>query len=476
MSSIARVVANLALKRSLNAFAKASTKSIVKAVKLLQKVAPPNYKKALEKLRNMAETNHPGIQLVKNIGLNTGVKGQEKLMQNLILNEEFFGERTRKKIKQKEKVQIPAFIVISPTYACNLNCLGCYAGEYGNKYALEKELVFDIIRQANELGIYFFTISGGEPFAWPHLFEMLETFPECYFLIYTNGTLLSDKVCERLAALGNGSPAISIEGFEKETSGRRGEGMYETVIGAMKRLKEHRVFFGASVTHTALNHDAVTDLGFWDTLVDNGASYAWIFQYMPIGLKPDLKLMPTPQQRKERYDTVRKVRATKPILLADFWNDGHLVNGCMAGGAQYLHINAKGLVEPCVFQHFAVDDIRKKKLLDILKSPYFKAIQKEIPYCENLLRPCMIIDHPELMKQMIEKYAPMETHDGALTIVNEFHEALKQYSEEWKTISQEIWNRDFAGKEVAGKGFFTYNEPCEACMAENAAAGKSESV
>jgi MoaA/NifB/PqqE/SkfB family radical SAM enzyme len=458
MSQISRAIANMALKKSLTAFGKASRKSIANAIRLLKIVAPANYKTALNKLMAMVEADHPGVRLIKNIGQNINPKNQEKLMGNLIINQEFFGERTRKRIKNREKVQIPAFVVISPTYACNLSCVGCYAGEYGNKYALEKELVFDIIKQANDLGIYFFTISGGEPFAWPHLFEMLEKHGDSYFLIYTNGTLLTDPVCEKLSALGNGSPAISIEGFEEDTSGRRGEGMYEKVIGAMQRLKRHGVFFGASVTHTAANHKAVTDEAFWDTLVENGACYAWIFQYMPIGLKPDLKLMPTPMQRKERYDIVKQVRKTRPILVADFWNDGWLVNGCMAGGAQYLHINAKGLVEPCVFQHFAVDDIRKKKLLDILKSPYFRAFQKEIPYSENLLTPCMIVDHPELMKEFIEKYKPQETHEGALTIVNEFHEYLLNYAKEWNEIAKEIWERDFAGREKVEKGYFSYQE------------------
>ncbi|MGI5849676.1 MAG: radical SAM protein [Christensenellales bacterium] len=458
MSTVTRVFINLALKKSLIAFSKASKKSIITALKLLRNIAPKSNKGPLTKMIGMVETDHPGISLIKYIGQNISVKYQEKLIQNLIINNQFFGEKLRNKAKEREKVQIPGFIVISPSYACNLNCVGCYAGEYGNKYHLEKELVFDIIKQANALGIYFFTISGGEPFAWPHLLEMLEKFSDSYFLIYTNGTLLSDDVCEKLSRLGNGSPAISIEGFEKETTYRRGEGMYDTIIDAMKRLKKYGVFFGASVTHTKANHEAVVDDAFWKSLVDNGVCYTWIFQYIPIGIKPNFDLMPTPQQRKERYDITRKVRATMPMLIADFWNDGSLVNGCMAGGAQYLHINAKGLVEPCVFQHFAVDNIREKSLVEVLRAPFFKAIQKEIPYVENLLRPCMIIDHPEILKEIIEKYGAKETHDGAATIINELYEQLMKNAEEWKTISDEIWKRDFSWKKVPEKGIFTYNE------------------
>ena len=458
MSTITRVFMNIALKKSLIAFSKASKKSILTALKVLRNIAPKSNKAPITKLIGMVETNHPGVSLIKYIGRNISVKSQEKLIQNLVLNNQFYGEKWRQQAKEREKVQVPGFIVISPSYACNLNCVGCYAGEYGNKYHLEKELVFDIIKQANDLGIYFFTISGGEPFAWPPLLEMLETFQDSYFLIYTNGTLLTDDVCEKLSRLGNGSPAISIEGFEKETTDRRGEGMYETVMGAMQRLKKYGVFFGASVTHTRANHEAIVDEAFWQSLVDNGACYAWIFQYIPIGIKPNFELMPTPQQRKERYEITRKVRHSMPMLIADFWNDGSLVNGCMAGGAQYLHINAKGLVEPCVFQHFAVDDIRKKPLVEVLRAPFFKAIQQEIPYCENLLRPCMIIDHPEILKSMVEKYGAEETHDGAATIINELHEQLMDSAEEWRVIAEELWAKDYGYKKVPEKGIFTYHE------------------
>lgn len=465
MLSVKNVLSNFAIRKSLSAFSRASKKSVATATKVLKMVAPKRYQNSLTTIVKLFEENHPGIDLIRYIGQNISLKCQEKLIRNLIINHVFLGEKVREQSKEKEKIQIPSFIVISPTYACNLKCVGCYAGEYGNKYSLEKDLVFDIIRQARSLGMYFFTISGGEPFAWPHLFEMLEEFDDCYFLIYTNGTLLTDEICDKLSKLGNATPAISIEGFENETVSRRGEGMYEKITAAMQRLRKYGVFFGASVTHTSLNHDAVVSESFWDSLIENGACYSWIFQYIPIGLKPDLSLMPSPQQRKERYDMVWKIRRTKRFLVADFWNDGYLADGCLAGGAQYLHINAKGLVEPCVFQHFAVDNIREKSLLEVLQSPFFKAMRKEIPYTDNLLAPCLIIDHPELMKEIVEKYGAKETHEGASYIVNEFHEHLKKYSEEWKKISQEIWEKDFSWKKTVPKGHYTYNEGCpENCL------------
>lgn len=101
-------------------------------------------------------------------------------------------------------------------------------------------------------------------------------------------------------------------------------------------------------------------------------------------------------------------------------------------------------------------NIREKSLLEVLRSPCFKCIQRQIPYSDNLLTPCMIIDHPELMKEAVEKYLPQETHNGAATIVNEFHNYLMEYSKEWKKIPKEIWERDFAGKKAVAQGYFTF--------------------
>src|SRR5690606_41170645 len=69
---------------------------------------------------------------------------------------------------------------------------------------------------------------------------------------------------------------------------------------------------------------------------------SWNFTYMPVGkgAKPDL--IATPEQRAYMYRRAREIRETKPIFYMDFWNDGEYVNGCIAGGRCYLHINAAG--------------------------------------------------------------------------------------------------------------------------------------
>ena len=132
-----------------------------------------------------------------------------------------------------------------------------------------------------------------------------------------------------------------------------------------------------------------------DFLVDKGATYAWTFHYVPIGRDPDLDMMITPEQRAWLVKRVAEIRMTKPILVADFWNDGHFTGGCIAGGRMYFHINAAGMVEPCAFVHFATDNIRDKSLKEILASPLFTAYQKRQPFNKIIMLPALSSTHPK---------------------------------------------------------------------------------
>ena len=124
---------------------------------------------------------------------------------------------------------------------------------------------------------------------------------------------------------------------------------------------------------------------------------------MPVGKGAPTELMPTPDDRKLLYHFNRRVRAEKPILTLDFQHDGEFVGGCIAGGRRYLHINAAGDVEPCVFIHYSNANIREQPLLECLKSPLFMAYYEGQPFNDNLLRPCPMLENPDRLEEMVEK-------------------------------------------------------------------------
>jgi MoaA/NifB/PqqE/SkfB family radical SAM enzyme len=361
-----------------------------------------------------------------------------KLLDNLVVNA-ITGKRQRMQYHHRTGLQPPYLLVISPTMRCNLRCIGCYASEYDKREEMAIELLDRILAEAKEMGIYFITISGGEPFFRRDLLDLFERHDDIYFQVYTNGTLIDERLAERLAELGHVVPAISVEGFQTETDARRGQGTFERILAAMKNLKDRGVYFGFSATATRRNNDLLVSDEFVQFWRDHGCDFGWYFNYIPIGREPNLDLMPTAEQRLYRRRRLMDLRERLPMLLMDFWNDGALVGGCMAGGRYYIHINVHGDVEPCVFAQFAVDNIKGKSLHEVLDSPFFRRIRARQPYTGNYLRPCMIIDHPHVLRQLVRESGARPTYEGGDALLSTAAEGLDDYAARWGQLAESEW-------------------------------------
>ncbi len=253
---------------------------------------------------------------------------------NFLTDALFYKARVREAYEKEHGYNPPLLLVISPSMRCNLKCVGCYAGMYSKKDDLPVQVFDRVISEAKEMGIYFNVISGGEPFHYKPLLDMCRKHHDVTFQVYTNGTLIDRDLAHEIAEAGNIIPCISVEGYREETDARRGEGVYEKVIQAMDNLREAKALFGFSATVTRFNTDILTSDEFVDYYMDQkGCFIGWYFQYMPIGTRPSLELMTTPEQRIQRLERINHMRKEKKALISDFWCDGPLVGGCLAGGA-----------------------------------------------------------------------------------------------------------------------------------------------
>jgi sulfatase maturation enzyme AslB (radical SAM superfamily) len=178
-----------------------------------------------------------------------------KFGENLIVNEFITASPKRDKFYSQYGFYPPFLLVISPTMRCNLNCYGCYAGDYDKGEELETELIHRLLDEAKELGIYFITISGGEPFIRRDLLDIFAAHDDLYFQVYTNGTFIDRSLAKAVSRLGNVLPAISVEGWEKETDARRGPGAFQKILSAMSLLRAEGVLFGFSATATRQNNE-----------------------------------------------------------------------------------------------------------------------------------------------------------------------------------------------------------------------------
>lgn len=349
------------------------------------------------------------------------------------------GVAARRRFKAANGFPPPIVLVVSPTMRCNMSCFGCYAGKYESQADLGLDTLDRVLSEAEEMGVYFAVISGGEPFILGDaLWDVVAAHPSIMFQVYTNGTLIDRAAARRLAEIGNAYPCISVEGFARETDERRGPGTFDAVIHAMANLRAEGVFFGFSATATRHNNELIVSEEFVDFWRRQGCVVGWYFHYLPVGREPGMELMPTPEQRIRRREEMVRRRAGRDIMLADFWNDGPLVGGCLAGG-RYLHINSNGDAEPCVFAHFAVDNVRDKSLADILRSPLFSEIRRRQPYDDNLFRPCMIIDLPEVLRDVVLECGARPTHHGAEAVIEEFAGDIDLYSDEYGEMADAKW-------------------------------------
>ena len=374
----------------------------------------------------------------------------KKGIMNLGFESGFYGLKTRKACREKYHCNIPWTILFDPTSACNMHCIGCWAAEYGHTLNLSYETMDKIVKQGKALGVHTFMMTGGEPLVRKtDILRLCRAHPDCEFHAFTNGTLIDEDFCNQVTDVGNLSFSLSIEGYKAVNDSRRGAGDFDKVMHAMDLLKKHGIFFGTSICYTRKNISTVTSDEFLQMLVDHGVWYSWFFHYMPVGNAASLDLLPTPEQRAYMVHRIREIRSSDtPIALfpIDFQNDGQFIGGCIAGGRGYCHINANGDMEPCAFIHYSDSNIKEKTLLECLRSPIFMAYHDGQPFNENMLRPCPMLENPQLLREMVHRTGARSTDLQSPESVDHLCGKCTAYAENWKPEAERLWEETKAGR------------------------------
>jgi len=383
--------------------------------------------------------------LLLRVGRLANPTARKRLVRNVIFHWAVRGAALRTRIRNSGR-WVPYFVAMSPTMRCNLGCRGCYSALYSKQGELSEEELDRLFGECKAMGDYFVVITGGEPFLLKDsLLRLFRKHKDMYFLVFTNGTLLDEPLAKALARLGNVAPALSLEGFEAETDRRRGRGVYRQVTRSMRLLRAYGVLFGISVTYTSENLETVTDDRFIESMLDLGILFAWYFMFVPVGKDPILELVPAPEQRVHCGKRVVELRRKYGVFLADFWNDGPAVGGCLAGARRYLHVLNSGRAEACVFAHFGVDNIREKSLLDAANSPFFNAIREAFPYnaSANLRRPCIITDNPQVLRKLVNEHVTAKGHPHSEDIVRDPAVTcwIDDYARRFEALTEPEWRR-----------------------------------
>lgn len=442
MKSIKETVSSFAIRQALNYARKDPDKNLMNLLNLFEKadikkvnrVTYENLHKVLD------DPNNNWTRFIKRIlfDVDSGVLDKfVPVFMNIALNS--YSLRTQ--AIEKYHCNIPWAILIDPTAACNLHCKGCWAAEYGKESTLGFETLSRVVKEGKAVGTFLYIFSGGEPLVCKKdIIRLCEENPDCAFFAFTNGTLVDDAFVQEIKRVGNFALAFSIEGYEDATDMRRGDGTYQKVLAAMEKMKAAGLPFGYSACYHSKNVEEVCSKEYIDFLVNKGALFAWYFTYMPVGKDAVPELIANADQRKKAYELIRQARKEQPLFALDFWNDGEYVQGCIAGGRHYLHINANGDVEPCAFVHYSNVNIKDCSLIEALQSPLFMEYYKGQPWNENHLRPCPVLDNPEKIKQAVERSGAHSTEMLAPESVDDLIAKTKPFAEKWAPVADMIWN------------------------------------
>lgn len=394
----------------------------------------------------LSDPENKWYQYAMDVLHNTNPNCLDRFLDDFVINGSLLGLPRQHKVEKENDCNIPWCILFDPTSACNMHCTGCWAAEYGHQQNLTYEDMDKIVTQGEELGVFVYLMTGGEPLTRKQdILKLAKAHPDSYFHIFTNTTLIDEQFCKDVVECGNISFAPSIEGNRETTDARRGAGCYDKVMHALDLLKQYGIPFAASVCYTHANYKAVTSDEFIDLLEKKGAKIVWYFHYMPVGNDATPDLLLTPDEREYVYRRVREIRSMKSphkIFSIDFQNDGEFVGGCIAGGAEYCHINSHGDVEPCVFIHYSSANIKEQDLLDCLKQPLFLAYRKHQPFNENMLMPCPMLENSGELTKLVKESGAHSTDMVSPESAESLCDKTKEYAREWAPRAQQLWQAE----------------------------------
>lgn len=291
-----------------------------------------------------------------------------------------------KKASAKEKeeqdgLHVPSYLIASITSSCNLHCAGCYSRannateDCEPSMQLSDEEWLKIFKEAEDLGISFILLAGGEPMLRWDVIEQAGKMQNILFPIFTNGTYMGGKYMELLDSCRNLIPVISIEGGADETDSRRGEGVYDKVISVMDELKSRGLIYGVSVTVTKDNLKEVFSDDFLETMRSRGCKAVFYIEFVPVS-EEGAELAPGDDDRDFMMDRIAELRASKDdMVYISFPGDEKSSGGCLAAGRGFFHINSHGGAEPCPFSPYSDINVKDTSLKEALKSNLFTELR-----------------------------------------------------------------------------------------------------
>ncbi len=351
----------------------------------------------------------------------------------------------KKRLKQGD--YFPPFLYLSILNSCNLRCQGCWVDVEAPRESMDLATLNRTINDAKAHGNSFFGILGGEPFMHPELLDLIAAHPDCYFQIFTNGQLITEKTAERLRQLGNATPLISIEGREIVSDQRRGKPeVFQRTLRGLDHCLKAGLLTGVATSLCQTNIDDLLTEDWLNELIKRGVHYAWYHTYRPVGPKmsPELALRPEQLVRIRKF--VVEVRAKLPIAMIDAYYDDRGQALCPMSTGVSHHVSPKGEIEPCPIIQFACENVRDERgVFETLRSSAFLADFRRVS--AQATRGCVVLERPDLVRDLVKRHGARDTtiRGTAMAELEAMEPRMSQYLP-GDEIPEKHWMYRFAKK------------------------------
>lgn len=350
------------------------------------------------------------------------------------------------KRRRKRGENFPPFLFISIISSCQLRCQGCWVDVAAPSQQMSLDELNQIVNDAKAHGNAYFGILGGEPFMHPKLLEFFAAHRDCYFQVFTNGQLITDRVASELARLGNVTPLISIEGSEVVSDERRGRlQVLNKTLAGLEACRRHGLLIGVATSVCQTNIELVSE-AWLRRLVDMGVHYVWFHTYRVVGPNPNPALALRPEQVLAVRRFIVQMRARLPIAIVDaYWDDRGEALCPMATGVSH-HIGPGGHIEPCPVIQFATNTVRDNpSIYDTMTRSAFLRDFREA--AASATRGCIVLERPDIVRDLVEKHGARDSTQRG-TVMAEFQAMTPRRSQHLpgEEIPEEHWAYRFAKK------------------------------
>ena len=269
------------------------------------------------------------------------------------------------KVKRGESI---AIIQFQYDYTCNLRCQHCSVKRFqgkkeGRTFTLDD--VRDFCRQADELGLANFVITGGEPLVFPDFDKLVEAIDPSRFYIVSdsNGWLLDDEKARHLKSIGVDKIQLSLDSLDAQEHDefRRRAGSHERAMRAIDACQKAglNIILSTVVTHQRIHSEEFIE--YLEFAKSKGVG-TFVTYAKPVGSwEGKFDMLVT----KEDMDYMRNVLEKKYDVFTHLTPSYGLDLGCIAM-KRMISVTKYGDVMPCPYIHVSIGNVFEEPLKDII--------------------------------------------------------------------------------------------------------------